>query len=129
MEMQVKFNGGVKVETEFSGFSFKTDQPVEDGGENTAPSPFLYFLASLATCAGFYIVSFCNERDIDTTGLDLKMTWDWNEDTHRIDLIQMDVTLPVGFPEKYKAAVLRTADLCTVKKHIMNPPRINIQAV
>ena len=129
MEMQVKFNGGVKVETEFSGFTFKTDQPVEDGGENTAPSPFLYFLASLATCAGFYIVSFCNERDIDTTGLDLKMTWDWNEDTHRIDHIQMDVTLPTGFPEKYKAAVLRTADLCTVKKHIMNPPEIKIQAV
>lgn len=127
MEMQVKFHGGVKIDAIFNEFTFKTDQPVEDGGENTAPSPFLYFLASLASCAGFYVVSFCNERNIDTTGLALKMAWDWNEDTHRIDHIRLDLTLPIGFPEKYKPAVLRTVDLCTVKKHIMSPPEIKIE--
>ena len=73
------------------------------------------------------MVSFCNERNIDTTGLYLKMTWDWNEDTHRIDHIKLDLTLPAEFPEKYKAAVLRTVDLCTVKKHIVNPPEIKIE--
>ena len=35
--------------------------------------------------------------------------------------------LSKDFPEKYKRAVLRSAELCTVKKHLENPPQITIE--
>jgi len=124
--IQVMFPGGVRVDAAFKGFTVKTDQPVNEGGGGTAPSPFDYFLVSLATCAGYFIAAFCIERKIPTEGMSLAMTWDRNKDTHLITQFRIAVTLPPGFPEKYKAAVIKAADQCTVKRHMLNPPDFEI---
>jgi len=127
--IEVSFPGGVRVDAAFKGFTVKTDQPVKDGGGGTAPAPFDLFLFSLATCAGYYVVSFCEERKIPTVGLGMTMTWDVNREIHLIGTIRIAITLPAGFPEKYKAAVIRAADLCTVKRTMLNPPAFEITAV
>jgi putative redox protein len=62
-EIKVTFPGGLRVDAEYKGFVIKTDQPVKHGGSGTAPAPFDLFLASIAACAGFYVVAFCRERD------------------------------------------------------------------
>ena len=126
--IQVSFPGGVRVDADFKGFVVKTDQPAADGGGGTAPSPFDYFLFSLATCAGFYVVSFCRERGIATEGLALTMTWERNSETHLISKFYIAIALPAGFPEKYKTAVIKSADQCTVKRHMLNPPAFEITA-
>ena len=56
---QRRFGGGLKVDAEYRGFTIKTDQPFHEGGEGRRPAPFDLFLASLATCAGFYVLAFC----------------------------------------------------------------------
>lgn len=127
--IEVTFPGGVRVDAEFKGFSVKTDQPVKEGGGGIAPAPFDLFLFSLATCAGYYVVSFCGGRKIPTEGLGLTMTWEVNREIHLIGKIRIVITLPAGFPEKYKAAVIRAADLCTVKRLMFNPPEFEITAV
>jgi len=127
-KIEVTFPGGVRVDAAFKEFAIKTDQPVREGGGGTAPSPFDYFLFSLATCAGYFIVAFCEERKIPTPGMALGMTWERNPVTHLITKFHIAVTLPPGFPEKYKSAVLKAADQCTVKRHMMNPPAFEITA-
>ncbi len=126
--IEVSLPGGVRVDAAFKGFTVKTDQPVNEGGEGSAPSPFDYFLVSLATCAGYFIAAFCVERKIPTEGLSLSMTWDRNRETHLITKMRISVALPAGFPEKYKAAVIKAADQCTVKRHMLNPPAFEITA-
>jgi ribosomal protein S12 methylthiotransferase accessory factor len=131
MEITVTFPGGKKVNAEFGGVVISTDQPVEDGGEGTAPSPFSYFLASLGTCAGIYVLSFCQQRGIDTEGMSLTQQMEFADDgtgKKRLSRIILDLTLPPGFPEKYRNAVVKAAELCTVKKVIMNPPDFVIRA-
>lgn len=128
-KIEATFPGGVRVDAAFKGFTVRTDQPVKEGGEGTAPSPFDFFLFSLATCAGYFIVAFCVERKIPTEGLSLAMTWDRSAETHLIAKLRIAVTLPPGFPDKYKAAVLKAADQCTVKRHMLNPPAFEITAV
>jgi putative redox protein len=71
MEIKITFPGGEKVNAEINSRVIPTDQPVESGGTGTAPSPFDYFLASLGTCAGIYVLSFCQQRQIATEGLGL----------------------------------------------------------
>ena len=126
--IRVSFPGGVRVDADFKGFTFKTDQPAYAGGTGTQPSPFDLFLASLATCAGYYVVSFCEERKIPSEGLELTLRMERDPNTHLIGLIAIDISLPPGFPEKYKAAVVKAADQCTVKKVILNPPAFEITA-
>lgn len=126
MEMKIRFPGNKKVAAEFDGYTVVTDQPTESGGDGTAPAPFELFLASLGTCAGLFALSFCRKRDLPTEGLELTQTAEWNEAEHRVSKIVLKIRLPNGFPEKYKDALISTANLCTVKKHILNPPAFEI---
>ena len=128
MDMMITFPGNKKVDSIYKGFTVHTDQPITEGGENTAPEPFDLFLASIGTCAGIYISSFCNERQIDTTDLRLILSFIRNTVTHMVEEIDIQIKLPSGFPEKYKSAVIRTAEMCFVKKHLTTPPQFSISA-
>jgi putative redox protein len=125
-ELAVKFGDGLEVDVEYKGFVVKTDQPAREGGGGTAPSPFDLFLVSLAACAGFYALAFCRERKISVDGLGLTMSTERGEVSKMIDKITIAVGLPADFPEKYRAALVKAIDHCTVKAHILRPPRFEI---
>ena len=129
MEMRIRFPGNKKVSAEWGDFVVLTDQPKDAGGDGVAPAPFDLFLASLGTCAGLFVLGFCRKRGIDATGLELVETVDWDESAHRVRKVTIDIKLPPGFPEQYRDAVISTASLCTVKKHIQNPPEFEIRAL
>jgi putative redox protein len=121
-DLIVTFGGGKKVNAEFRGFTIKTDQSVAAGGEGSAPEPFTLFLASIGTCAGIYIYSFCQSREIPTDGIRIVQSHEPKPSGRGIGKITLTVELPPDFPEKYKDAVINAANLCAVKKHIMEPP-------
>jgi putative redox protein len=66
MEMEITFPGGARVDASFGGLSVKTDQPVQGGGTSSAATPFATFLASIGTCAGIYVLGFCQQRGLPT---------------------------------------------------------------
>jgi ribosomal protein S12 methylthiotransferase accessory factor len=125
-ELKVVFGENYRIDVDYKGFTVKTDQPVHDGGDGTAPSPFDYFLVSLASCAGFYALAFCRERKIPVEGLGVAMTTERGEVSKMIDKITIAVTPPAGFPEKYRSALLKSVDHCTVKAHMMRPPQFEV---
>ena len=129
MELTVTFPGNRKVEVEFKGFTIKTDQPQSAGGDGTAPSPFDLFLSSIGACGGIYVVDFCNNRGIPLDGVRLVQTMERNPETHMVTDITIRIELPKDFPDKYRDSLIRAVDLCTVKKHIMNPPKFVIETV
>lgn len=128
MDMMISFPGNKKVDSTYKGFTVHTDQPVSEGGENSAPEPFDLFLASIGTCAGIYVSSFCRERGIDTADLRLILSFHTNAATGMVERIDIQIKLPPVFPEKYKAAVIRSAEMCFVKKHLSAPPQFHITA-
>ncbi len=128
-EMEISFPGGVVVESKHAGLTIRTDQPKAHGGGGSAPAPFDLFLASIGTCAGFYALRFCQERNLNTSGLALKMTWERDPEKKLISRIRIGIALPTGFPEKYRAAIIRAADQCAVKRHLAEAPAIEVVAV
>jgi len=128
MTMEIEFPGNKKVNARYRGFIIETDQAREEGGDGSAPEPFDLFLSSMGTCAGIYVVYFCEERNIDTTGLKMSLTFDRNEQTHLVEKVNIQISLPPGFPGKYKSAIIKTAGLCTVKRNILNPPDFLVTA-
>lgn len=125
-DITVNFPGGKRVDAHYDGRTVQTDQSVKNGGENSAPEPFDLFFVSMATCVGIYVLEFCTARDLDTEGLDARLYSEFDPDEKRYPNISIDITLPQGFPEKYRKAIWRTANLCTVKKHILTPPEFAI---
>jgi ribosomal protein S12 methylthiotransferase accessory factor len=127
MRIEVTHSGGKKVDARVGGFTIRTDQAREGGGEGTAPEPFTLFLSSLATCVGIYIVGFCQVRDIPTSGLRIVQDHRFDEKTGRLLDVRMTIALPPGFPDKYRAAVVRVASQCTVKRVLERPPEFSIE--
>lgn len=127
MEMTVSFPGGVAVNAEFRGHTVRTDQPAPHGF-GSAPAPFDLFLASLATCAGFYALRFCQERAIPTDAMALTLATRRDPESHKLATIRIALALPPGFPEKYRAAIVRAMDQCAVKKTILDPPAFEVVA-
>ena len=129
MEMEITFPGGARVDANFGGMSVKTDQPVQGGGTGSAATPFATFLASIGTCAGIYVLGFCRQRGLPTNGIRLIQRMEADPLTHMIAKIALEIQLPPDFPEKYKEAVIRSAEQCTVKKHLENAPAFEITTV
>jgi putative redox protein len=120
--MEITFEGGKVVTAHSHGHIIKTDQPVSGGGQNSAPSPFELFLASIGTCAGIYVKSFCDNRKIPTENIKIIQSAEYDEETGLPVHIQLDIKLPPDFPEKYREAVISVAELCKVKKSMATPP-------
>lgn len=129
MDMAVDFPGGTRVNARFGPFTVETDQPKPHGGEGTAPTPFELFLASLATCAGFYVLGYCKTRGISTEGIRIAQKLERDPETRMVRKIRVEIQLPSEFPSKYASAVIRAAESCLVKKHLENPPSFEIVTI
>jgi len=124
--MQIEFPGGRQVDALHEGFWIRTDQPVAQGGGGSAPAPFDLFLASIGTCAGFYVLRFFQQRNLDTAGLALAVTPRWDPERKLVTCVRIEITLPPAFPGKYREAVVRAVDQCTVKRHLAEPPAFEV---
>jgi ribosomal protein S12 methylthiotransferase accessory factor len=123
MSIKIVFPGNKKVDAIMpSGFRIQTDQPVKEGGDGTAPAPFELFLASIGTCAGIYIVGFCESRGIHYQDIEIIQDLVYDPIARRISKVKLEIRVPKDFPEKYYDALVKSANICAVKKVIENPP-------
>lgn len=129
MDMIVTFPGGSRVDAQVGHHTVRTDQPLRSGGEDSAPAPFAVFLASIATCAGVYVLGFCKQRDLPTDGLKLIQHLEVDPRSGMVAKIGIDIQVPPGFPEKYHEALVRAASQCAVKKHLEHPPAFDVRTV
>ena len=128
MDLTVTFPGGKKVDAEIGVHRIRSDQPKDEGGENSAPSPFDYCLAALGTCAGFYVLAYLQARDLPTDNVSLIQSHEWDEKTHRLTRVSMKIIVPPEIPEKHHKLLVRSAGKCSVKKLIENGPEFVITA-
>jgi putative redox protein len=126
MEMKIYSGGGKKVYTEYKGFTVKSEGAVKIGGNGEFPEPFDMFLSSIGSCAGLFVFGFCQSRNIPLDDVSIIMNMDTNKETGLVGKISMEIKLPADFPDKYKDAIIKSADLCYVKRHLLNPPEFNI---
>jgi len=120
--MIIDFPGDARVDAHFSSFTVATDQPPA----LSAPTPFEIFLASIGTCAGIYILGFCRQRNLPTNGIRLLERINHSRSTGFVETIGLEIQVPPEFPEKYRDSLIRSAELCMVKKTLENPPRFDI---
>ena len=126
MEMVIDFPGGARVDAHFGSYTVKTDQPPIGGGEGSAPTPFAVFLSSIGTCAGIYVLGFCKQRGLSTDGIRIVQRVHNDPVTRMVGKVDLEIQVPPYFPEKYYESLVRSAELCAVKKHLENPPQFDV---
>ena len=126
MEMVIDFPGGAKVDAHFGPYMVSTDQPPTGGGEGSEPTPFELFLASIGTCAGIFVLSFCRKRGISTDGIRIVQRTHPHLVTGLLEKIDLEIQVPPSFPKEYYTALIRSAELCKVKKTLEQPSRFEV---
>lgn len=127
--IKITLPGNKKVDAEINGFVIHTDQRKRDGGDETASTPYELFLASIGTCAGIYVAGFCESRGLSSEGIEIDEKIEYDNATHRIGKIKLEIKVPKDFPEKYYGALVNSANLCAVKKTLENPPEFDTYTV
>lgn len=128
MTMKITFAGSKVVTAETKGFTIVTDVPSEPGGAVTAPSPVDLLLASLGTCTSYYVLHFCEQRELALDEVSLSLDVDRDEESKRITKIKINIHVPSCFPERYLDAIVKAASQCTVKKYLQDCPEIETAA-
>ena len=128
-EVVVTLPGGRRVDAQVGEHVVRTDQPRSKGGEDTAPSPFQLFLASLGTCAGIFVQGFCANREISSEGIRLVQRSELDPETGVLRSVSLRIEVPPSFPEKYREALVRVAGQCSVKRAIQAHPDFHVEAV
>ncbi len=122
MEFMIDFPGGSRVDAHFGPYTVKTDQPPAA----SAPTPFATFLAAIGTCAGIYVLGFCQQRGLPTEGIRIVQRVHNEPSSGMVGKIDIEIQVPAGFPEKYLPSLVRSAELCAVKKHLEQPPQFDV---
>jgi len=116
--------GGDRHRVTVRGHEVVVDQPVQDGGDDTGPTPVELFVASLAACVGHYA-----RRALGTAspGATVRCTWQMAaEPPWRVTAMHLDVEVPADTPAPRLAAVRRAVSHCTVHNTITGNPRITV---
>jgi putative redox protein len=127
MEMTISFPGGKKVNAEYGMHTIRTDQSPSAGGDGSAPEPYALFLGSIGTCAGIYVLGYCQARGIPTEGVQLKQQMELDPTTHRLAKVRLEIQVPPEFPEDHRQGVMHAANHCAVKKAILSPPEFEVR--
>lgn len=129
MQIIVSLLENQKLEASFDGHTVPSDQPVINKGEGSAPSPFDYFLASTAFCAGYFVKAYCVSRNISTEGVRIVQNTTHADDNKYKYIFDIKVEVPASFSEKDREGILRSVNGCSVKKTIQLMPEFKVEVV
>jgi putative redox protein len=124
--VKVTWDGGVRFTADIRGHKVRVDQPRQGGGEDTAPGPLELVPAALGTCVAYFVQQFLVTRGVDPSGLEVAVGVAGAPDPHRIGRFDVRVRVPEGMPERYREAVVRAAETCTVHHTLSHRPEIAV---
>lgn len=107
--------------------SLTVDQPVEDGGGDSAPTPTELFVSSLASCVAFYVRRYLARHELPTEGLSVSADYSLATRPARVGEVSIRIHLPGGVPTGKREALLAVASHCTVHNSLEQPPSVSIE--
>lgn len=108
------------------GHEIWVDQPVEDGGDDSAPTPTELFVAGLVSCVAHYAGRFLRRHGLAEDGLAVDAEFGFAPDRPaRVDRVSIRVRTPASFPAARRSALLAVIEHCTVHTSIQLTPDIS----
>ena len=108
------------------GHTLVVDQPVVDGGDDTAPTPTELFVGALVSCVGFYARRYLARHDLPANGLTITASYQMASRPARVSEVRITIMVPEGVPPGREDALLAVASHCTVHNSLTDPPEVTI---
>lgn len=126
METTVRFLDGVRFEAESRGLKVISDQPLENGGQNSGMTPPEFLLSALGTCAGYYALQYLKARNLSTDGLTVKVEANKAQQPARMDQFRILIDVAGLADPRHLDGVLRAAKNCLIHNTMLHTPSMKI---
>jgi putative redox protein len=125
-QIEVRHLGEDRFTIEVRKHTISVDQPTEDGGTDTAPTPTELFVASLASCVAHYAHRYLARHGLDSDGLQVTATYEIALRPTRVGQVRVDIVPPSSLPSSRREPFLAVASHCTVHNSLAQPPSVHI---
>lgn len=129
MQAEVTFPEPTRIRARSKGLTVEVGPPPDHGGDPEAYGPFDILLCSLATCTGFQVADFLRQRGFDTATAGVRIEAERGDDSHLLERVDIQITVPPDFPAKYQDAIVRAAGLCFIKQQLGQKPQMTTTVV
>ena len=126
MEVKVSHVDGVRFAIQARSHIVTSDQPLENGGEDTGMTPPEFLLASLGSCAAYYAVEYLRKRNLAQTGVEVSVTAEKLLQPARLGNFRIQVLSPVALTPEQTEGLMRSVHHCLVHNTLLSPPEIKI---
>ena len=127
MEVKVSHLGQVRFNIQSRSHSILCDQPVDNGGEDTAMTPPELMLASLGSCAAFYALQYLKARNLADSGVEVTVTAEKLKGPARLGNFKIRVEYPVTLDQDHTEGLMRSVKHCLIHNTLLAPPEVNIE--
>lgn len=127
MEVKVSHLGQVRFNIQSRSHSILCDQPVDNGGEDTAMTPPELMLASLGSCAAFYALQYLKARNLAESGVEVSVTAEKLKGPARLGNFKIRVEYPVTLDQDHTEGLMRSVKHCLIHNTLLAPPEVNIE--
>jgi putative redox protein len=124
MEVTVEHLGAVQFEVKARQHTISCDQPPENGGYDEGMTPPELLLASLGTCACFYVAQYLRKHKLATEATRVRVTADKVKDPARLDNFRIEVITPIELTEQHRTGVENAVHHCLIHNTLLHPPKI-----
>ena len=104
-----------------------SDQPMDNGGSDEGMTPPELMLASLGSCAAFYVVQYLKTRNLATRGVAVIVDAEKLKSPARLGNFRIEVDCPVSLTEEQQIGMVRSVHSCLVHNTLMSVPEIAIE--
>jgi len=126
MEVKVSHVDGVRFAIQARSHVVLSDQPLENGGEDSGMTPPEFLLASLGSCAAYYAVEYLRTRNLAQTGVEVSVTAEKLLKPARLGNFRIHVLSPVQLNPQHSEGLVRAVHHCLVHNTLLSPPEIEI---
>ena len=108
-------NGGLVNEVEIRTHQLITDEPVEEGGQDSGPSPLELLAASLASCTAITMEMYAQRKgwEIGDVVVDVDYEPAQRGSPTKFDMV---ITLPKELPDEQRERLMQIAAKCPVHR-------------
>lgn len=118
---------GDSFEIRVRGHVLTVDQPLSDGGDDTAPTPVELFVAAVASCAAHYAGRFLDRHGAGRDGLSVRAEFRMADDRPaRVAALSLTVLAPTLPPQRLPA-LRAVVSHCTVTNTLARAPEIELE--
>jgi len=128
-QVTTTYKGDMLFESQLGDHTVTIDGPETWGGKGRGPEPPQLFMSSIGSCVAVLVTHFCNEHDMDASGLKVSVEYDAGVHPTRFQNIKVKINAPNAICDDIcmRETLEHIVKHCPVYESIVTLERVNFE--